>query len=195
LWLVLEVGAMGFHTYDPEMADRLEDAAFRYRHCSVEELLGALSLDGGTVVDVGSGTGFYTDEVARHADHVYGVDVQEAMHELYRENGVPDNVDLVTADAADLPIPDGEADAVFSTMTYHEYHTPAAMAEMRRVLRPGGRFVNVDWSADGPGEFGPPTDERYGPDDVRDNLDDAGFAVDRVDERPETWFALARASE
>jgi ubiquinone/menaquinone biosynthesis C-methylase UbiE len=195
MWVVPEVGGMGFHTYDPEMADRLEDATFRYRHCSVEELLGALSPDGDTIVDIGSGTGFYTDEVARLADRVYAVDVQEAMHERYRENGVPENVDLVTADAADLPVPEGEADAVFSTMTYHEYHTPAAMAEIRRVLRPGGRLVNVDWSADGPGESGPPTDERYGPDDVRDHLDESGFAVDRLDERPETLLAVALAPE
>lgn len=186
---------MGFHTFDPEKADWLEDAVFRYRYCSREELLAALSPAGDVVVDVGSGTGFYTDDVAAAADRVYAVDVQEEMHDMYREKGVPDDVELVTAGADDLPLPDGEADAVFSTMTYHEYHSPGALAEVRRVLSPGGRFVNVDWSADGTGEAGPPTDQRYGPDDVREHLADAGFAVDRLDARPETWFAAARNPE
>ncbi|WP_135820762.1 class I SAM-dependent methyltransferase [Halostella litorea] len=181
---------MGFHTYDPDRADRLEDAASRYRYCSAEELLGALA-DAGEVVDVGSGTGFYTDSVAAHADRVHAVDVQAAMHDRYREKGVPDNVDLVTAEAADLPLPDGAADAVVSTMTYHEFHGEAALAELRRVLRPGGRLVAVDWSADGPGESGPPVDERYGPADVRAHLTEAGFDPDRIDERPETWLAVA----
>ncbi|NHN48425.1 class I SAM-dependent methyltransferase [Halostella sp. JP-L12] len=181
---------MGFHTYDPENADRLEDAAFRYRHCSVEELLGPIP-DGGTVVDLGSGTGFYTDDVAKRADRVHAVDVQEAMHDRYREKGVPENVDLVTADAADLPFPDDEAAAVVSTMTYHEFYGAAALFELRRVLRPEGRLVLADWSADGAGESGPPTDERYGPDEVRGHLDAAGFVVERLDERPETWFLVA----
>ena len=185
---------MGFHTYDPENADRLEDAAFRYRHCSVEELLGPLPA-GETVVDLGSGTGFYTDDVARRADRVYAVDVQEAMHDVYREKGVPENVDLVTADAADLPLPDGEAAAVVSTMTYHEFYGAAALFELRRVLGPGGRLVIADWSARGAGESGPPTDERYGPDEVRGHFDAADFAVERLDERPETWFLVARVPE
>ncbi|WP_121821240.1 class I SAM-dependent methyltransferase [Halostella salina] len=185
---------MGFHTYDPERADNLEDAASRYRHCSAEELLGPLA-GASTVVDIGSGTGFYTDDVAAHADHVHAVDVQSEMHDRYREKGVPDNVDLVTAEAADLPLPDGEADAVVSTMTYHEFHSPDALAELRRVLAPGGRLVLVDWSADGPGEAGPPTDERFGPDDVREHLADAGFDLTRLDERPETWVAVATAPD
>jgi ubiquinone/menaquinone biosynthesis C-methylase UbiE len=185
---------MGFHTYDPDRADRLEDAASRYRYCSVEELLGALA-GASDVVDLGSGTGFYTDDVAAHADRVHAVDVQPEMHDIYREKGVPANVDLVTAEAADLPLPDGAADAVVATMTYHEFYSRAALAAVRRVLRPGGRLVLVDWSADGAGDAGPPTDERYGPDQVRDQITDAGLDLRRLDGRPETWLAVATVRE
>ena len=56
---------MGFHTFDAEKAGRLEDAGRRYQSVSREELVGALDLTGAeTVADLGSGTGFYTDDVA-----------------------------------------------------------------------------------------------------------------------------------
>ncbi|MFC4451437.1 class I SAM-dependent methyltransferase [Halorussus aquaticus] len=114
---------MGFHTFDPESADRLEDES-RYRYLSREELVGALALGSDrddTVADLGSGTGFYTDDVAPFAGEVRAIDVQAEMHELYREKGVPQNVELMTADVGDLPFADGELDAAFSTMTFHEF--------------------------------------------------------------------------
>ena len=72
--------------------DKLEDAQQRYRFLSAEELLWALSSDGDeTVADFGSGTGFYTDDVAPAVDQVYAVDIQEAVHDYYREKGVLNN--------------------------------------------------------------------------------------------------------
>jgi len=184
---------MAQHTFPVDRADALEEES-RYRYCSRDELVGALALDGTeTVADLGSGTGFYTDDVAPFAGEVYGVDVQPEMHDLYREKGVPGNVELVTAGVDDLPFGDGEVDAAFSTMTYHEYATPAALAELSRVVAPGGRVVTVDWSAHGDGESGPPTDERYDRDHAVELFEDAGFGVERADERPETFLVVATA--
>lgn len=185
---------MGFHTYPVERAASLEDPS-RYRYCSREELLGMLALDGTeTVVDLGSGTGFYTDDVAPFAEHVHAVDLQAEMHELYREKGLPANVTPVTADVADLPLEDGECGAAVTTMTYHEFYGEAALAEVRRVLGPNGRFVVVDWSAAGGGEDGPPTEERYDLATATEQLVDAGFEVEYSDERPETFAAVARST-
>ncbi|WP_135853929.1 class I SAM-dependent methyltransferase [Halorussus salinus] len=199
---------MGFHTFDPESADKLEDAS-RYRYLSREELVGALDLDPdrSAVADFGSGTGFYTDDVAPFASEVRAVDVQSEMHELYREKGVPENVSLVTADIGDLPFADGELDAAFSTMTFHEFagdghgdgaadragadDRSGAEVEVARVLREGGRFVVGDWSANGDGESGPPVGERYDRDEAVELLENAGFSVVRADERPETFFVVA----
>lgn len=70
---------MGFHTFDADQADRLEDAASRYCYLSREELLDALAPSPtDTVADIGSGTGFYTDDVAPHVEYVYAVDAQES---------------------------------------------------------------------------------------------------------------------
>jgi ubiquinone/menaquinone biosynthesis C-methylase UbiE len=184
---------MGFHTFDPDRAAKLEDPA-RLRYCSRDELVGALSpATDDYVADLGSGTGFYTREVAPFAGRVAGVDVQDAMHEQFREHGVPSNVTLVTADVAALPFADDELDGAFSTMTFHEFATPDALAEVRRTLAAGARFVVADWSAAGDGEDGPPLGERYDGDDATERLAAAGFEVSRVVERPETLFVVARA--
>ncbi|MGQ3414440.1 class I SAM-dependent methyltransferase [Natrinema sp. LN54] len=183
---------MGYHTFDAERADKLEVAGRRYRFVSAEELLWALSLSSDeTVADLGSGTGFFTDDVAPHAGEVYAVDVQEAMHEYYREKGVPANVDLVTSDVIKLPFDDGDVDAAFSTMTYHEFASDESLAEVRRVLAPDGRLVIVDWAATGSGEDGPPVDERYSADEATAALREARFEIEHTAVRPETFLVIA----
>ncbi|WP_122089301.1 class I SAM-dependent methyltransferase [Halalkalicoccus subterraneus] len=182
---------MGYHTFDATNADRLENAAERYRYLSREELVGTLEpTDTDVVADLGSGTGFYTDDVAPHVGQVYAVDVQDAMHEAYREKGVPPNVELVTSDVADLPFEANQLDGAFSTMTYHEFASDDSIDELARTLRPGGRLVLVDWSADGPGESGPPTDERYTAGDVVTALDDGNFEIDTATTRVETFVVV-----
>jgi len=183
---------MGFHTFDAEKAGRLEDAAKRYRSVSREELLGALELTGSeTVADLGSGTGFYTDDVAPYAERVYAVDIQSEMHEFYREKGVPEGVELVTSSIEELPFDDDELDGAVSTMTYHEFASESSLAELVRVLRPGGRLVVADWSADGEGESGPPVDERYSASEAAEALEKAGFEIDTEQSRVETFVVVA----
>ena len=185
---------MGFHTFDAERADRLEDPQRRYRVLSSEELNWALSLTGGeTVADLGSGTGFYTDDIATSAERVYAVDIQAEMHDYYREKGVPDNVSLVTSGVDDLPLESGSLDAAFSTMTYHEFATAAALREVSRVLDSGGRFVIVDWAASGDGSNGPPVDERFTVGEATEALGEGGFGIEFEAVRPETFLVVARA--
>ena len=185
---------MGFHTFDVDKADRLEDPSVRYRWVSAEELIGPLAPTGSDIVaDLGSGTGFYTDDVAPHVETVYGVDVQPEMHEFYREKGVPENVALVASDVADLPFTDGQLDGAFSTMTYHEFASPAAVAELARVIDTDGPLVIFDWSAAGRGEHGPPVDERFAADDAVDALETAEFEIVSAAERTETFGVVARS--
>jgi ubiquinone/menaquinone biosynthesis C-methylase UbiE len=184
---------MGFHTFDSDRADALEDAAIRYRYCSRERLHALVAPHPGMVVaDLGSGTGFYTDDLAPHVGTMYAVDVQTAMHDRYREKGVPEDVELIEADAVDLPLAADTLDAVVSTMTFHEFADPESMAEVARVLRSGGRLVTIDWDREGAGEAGPPRDETYALGDAVSLQTDAGFAVERATTRPETFVCVAR---
>ncbi|MGM0606150.1 MAG: class I SAM-dependent methyltransferase [Halobacteriota archaeon] len=183
---------MGFHTFDHEKADGLEDPG-RYRYCSREELLAAI--DAATrshVVDLGSGTGFYTDDLAAVVDRVSAIDIQPEMHAYYREKGVPENVELFERSTDDIPLADEGADAAVSTMTFHELPLEGTIEELRRVLEPGSPFVIVDWSANGAGEAGPPIDERYTVSEAVAEIEAGGFDVERASERPETFLVRSR---
>jgi len=177
---------MGFHMFDPARADQLEDPT-RYAYLSVDELLALFDPGPEDVVaDLGSGTGFYTDDVAAAAGTVYAVDVQPEMHELYRDKGLPENVTPVTATVESLPV-DDPLDAVVSTMTFHEFATPDAMDAVTDALAPGGRVALADWTRAGTGNAGPPLDERYAAADAVELCEDAGITVHRAEDRRETF--------
>lgn len=183
---------MGHHTFDAARADSLEAPEQRYRHLSREELLWALAPESDQVVaDLGSGTGFYTDDVAPHTARTYAVDVQSEMHEYYRDKGVPENVTLVTSGIASLPFGDGALDGAFSTMTYHEFVSDEALAEVERVLAADARLVVVDWGATGTGDQGPPVAERFSAEEAAGRLEDSGFEVSHQAVRPETFLLVA----
>ncbi len=181
---------MGFHTFDATQADRLEDPG-RYRYCSRDELIAALAVsEADHVLDLGSGTGFYTDDVAAVAGTVSAIDIQAAMHAAYAEKGVPENVERLEAGTDDIPLADNSAAKALSTMTFHELPLEGTIAEVTRVLSPGGRFVVVDWSKNGEGAAGPPLEERYDASAAADTLSAAGFQIERASERPETYLIV-----
>jgi SAM-dependent methyltransferase len=171
--------------------DRLRDPS-QYRYLSGEELRYFLNPDPGwTVADFGSGTGFYTDEIAPVVEKVYAVDILAEMHEHYREHGLPSNVETVTADFAETPFEDGALDGALSTRTFH-HGFETALDEIARTLRVGGRFVIVDWSATGAGERETPVEEEYFDlATVQSLLLDAGFSIRTAKERRETFVVVA----
>lgn len=98
------------------------------------------------VADVGSGTGFVAAGLAPLVKRVYVVDGSAAMIEVAKKNlSQFTNVEYHEADGASLPFPEESLDAVFANMYLHHIPDPlAAIREMMRVLRPGGRLVITD---------------------------------------------------
>jgi ubiquinone/menaquinone biosynthesis C-methylase UbiE len=183
---------MGFHTFDAERAAVLEDES-RFRFCSREELLSLVGANAGTrLLDVGSGTGFYTRELAPYVAETYALDLQPAMHAHHRDAGLAEEVHLLVGAADAVPLRADAVDAVVSTMTFHEFANDASLAELARVLRPGGRLVTVDWSLSGEQAAGPHPDERFALADAVRFAEDAGFAVDVARNRAETFVCVAR---
>ena len=177
---------MGFHVFDADLAENLDDPS-RYRYCSVEELTAPLQGGMGQVMDLGSGTGFYTEALRDVAERVLAVDIQPAMHRLHDERRPDPCVRLLTAAAAALPIADGTVDAAVSTATFHEFAGVDALEELARVIVPGGTVVTVDWSATGAGARGPPVDERFSLGAAMMQLEAAGFTTVSAEERTETF--------
>jgi len=101
------------------------------------------------VADVGAGTGYMTAGLAGLVSRVYVLDGSPAMLEIARGN-LKDFSNLVfqEADGLNLPLPAASLDAVFANMYLHHCAEPlAAIQEMARLLRPGGRLIITDMDA------------------------------------------------
>jgi SAM-dependent methyltransferase len=108
-----------------------------------------------TVGDLGCGTGQLAETVAPHVHRVIAVDASEDMLTAARARlDRLSNVDLRKGDLEALPIPAGELDAAVMSLVLHYSPDPArALAEVARVLQPGGRVLIVDMLPHEHGEY------------------------------------------
>ena len=103
----------------------------------------------GTILDLGSGTGYLSIEIARKAPglRVCGIDLSRQMVKIAERHakGV-DNAQFVFGNAAQLPFGDNSTDLVVSTGASHHWKTPRLVfGECHRVLKAGGEA----WIYDG----------------------------------------------
>jgi demethylmenaquinone methyltransferase / 2-methoxy-6-polyprenyl-1,4-benzoquinol methylase len=100
---------------------------------------------GDRVLDVGAGTGVSTEELARSGAFVVGADLSTGMLRAGRR--ARPEVPLLAGDALRLPFADGTFDAVtISFALRNVVDTEAALVELARVTRPGGRLVVCEFS-------------------------------------------------
>jgi ubiquinone/menaquinone biosynthesis C-methylase UbiE len=98
-------------------------------------------MGGGTILDLGSGTGYLSIEIAKKAPgaQVYGIDLSGQMVKISRRHarGVG-NAQFELGNAADLPFEDNSIDFIVSTGSLHHWKTPAKVFdECYRVLKTG----------------------------------------------------------
>jgi len=159
--------------------------------------------DLGDVLDLACGTANLLPRLAEwgaRVGHYTGVDVSS---EMLRAAGAKVSASsipaaVVVADAAALPFPGARFDTVVSASALHDFPAPEhALAEARRVLRPGGRLLLVDWSR---GRIamralnawlrlsGDSFRRMYTIDEAGALLRDAGFRVVTVERRAIGWL-------
>jgi ubiquinone/menaquinone biosynthesis C-methylase UbiE len=101
---------------------------------------------GARAADIGAGTGFFTEALVSRGVSVIAVDQSEGMlQEMRRKFAGVEGIEYRVGDAEHLPIPNEEVGHVLANMYLHHVERPgAAIAEMARILAPGGTLVITD---------------------------------------------------
>ncbi|MEO7795626.1 MAG: methyltransferase domain-containing protein [Thermoanaerobaculia bacterium] len=140
--------------YDPLMRATLRERRFK------RQLVEQAGIEPGhRVLDLGCGSATLTVLVKqlRPGAEVVGVDADPEILRLARQKIVDEGleVSLEQASAMRLPFADGRFDRVLTSLMFHHLtreHKREALADARRVLRPGGELHVADWGrAHGPG--------------------------------------------
>lgn len=123
------------------LARRLEPAA--------DALVDAAAPQSGEhVLDVAAGTGNVAIRAAARGAKVTAADIAPRMVQLGRQR-TGETVEWIEADVEDLPILDNTVDVVLSAFGVIFAPRPeVALAQLRRVLKPGGRLALTAWTAD-----------------------------------------------
>jgi ubiquinone/menaquinone biosynthesis C-methylase UbiE len=151
---------------------------------------------GQSVADIGAGTGYFSVRLARAAagPKVYAVDIEPSMVDYVRKRAEKEGLKNITAvragsDRTNLPEP---VDLALIVDTYH--HIPGRVAyfgELRKSLKPGGRVAIIDFKKGAPD--GPPEEFRFTPEQISDELGQAGFVLSaRHDFLPRQNFLIYR---
>ncbi|HEU4973630.1 MAG TPA: class I SAM-dependent methyltransferase [Baekduia sp.] len=173
-------------THDPKKFDparaHLLDAPERERYLPTDALVALLDLQGGeTVVDYGAGTGRLTVPVAealRPRGRAVATDSsREMVGHLRARTEDRANVEVLHVPDDAVPLPDGAADRVLAINLLHEVRGERALAEIRRLLAPGGFALVVDWERGRPRPAGPPDELLYDAAEARAELAQAGLDV------------------
>lgn len=130
------------------------------------------------VADVGTGTGFVLQGLAPHTAYLVGFDASADMLAIARQNlAAYPTIELHEAKGQQLPAADNSFDAVFANMYLH--HTPepsSAIAEMTRILKPGGKLIITDLDSH---------DQSW----MQTQMADCWLGFDRAD--IQNWYATA----
>ena len=129
----------------------VDNSAQAYERYLVTAVMAAFADDlveivrpGDRVLDVACGTGIVARRAAARGAEVVGADLNGQM--LAVASAAEPAIEWLEADAADLPFPDGAFDVVLCQQGLQFMPDPAAaVAEMRRVLAPGGRLAVSVW--------------------------------------------------
>jgi arsenite methyltransferase len=148
------------------------------------EVVTALKLKEGEVIaDIGAGSGYFTFRLAHHvgdAGRVYAVDVGADMI-VHLNRRIRDlqlkNVVTILAAPDDPLLADASVDRFFICDTWHHIENhPSYLALLKKMLKPGGQIVMVDFKKEQT-PMGPPMEMRISRADLVKEMETNGFKV------------------
>ncbi|WP_054861646.1 methyltransferase domain-containing protein [Gracilibacillus sp. JCM 18860] len=117
------------------------------------KVLKALS-DGDSVLDLAPGPGYLSMELAKLGDfQITGLDISDKLVQMAQNNADKAglNIDFRHGDAANMPFDDQSFHLIVCRAAFKNFAQPVkCLNEMRRVLKPGGKVVIIDFKGDVP---------------------------------------------
>jgi ubiquinone/menaquinone biosynthesis C-methylase UbiE len=113
--------------------------------------IAAVAPPGGTILEIAPGPGFLSIELAKLGFRVRAVDISKTFIEIARRNAASEEIDaqFEIGNAAALPVADASVDVTMCRAAFKNFGEPVkALAEMRRVLKPGGTALLIDMRRD-----------------------------------------------
>ncbi len=152
----------------------------RWAQWDPPQFLARLGLQKGqSVLDLGSGPGFWTlplAELVGSEGNVWALDASQEMLDTLASRNPPVQVHLLRTELPKIALPDHSTDLAWTAFVFHEVEPPEELAhELYRVLKPAGRVFVLDWRPDAVREKGPPREHRLTPEQVMAWLRGAGF--------------------
>ena len=125
-----------------------------YPEAAVAAIVSTFGLDRSSrALDLGAGTGIFSRQLAAHVGTITAVEPSSSM----RETMLATTTGITVLDGRDdaIPLADGSVDVVVVAQAFHWFNAPRALAEIHRVLVPGGglaliwneRDESIDWMA------------------------------------------------
>jgi len=145
------------------------------------EVILALALKPDAVIaDIGSGTGYFSVRLAHMVaeGRVYGVDIEPDMVKYLSERAKRDglkNLISVTGAPDDPRLPEKVDLIIMVDVIHHIENRDGYFRRLHDSLKTGGRIAIIDFRMDSP--CGPPKSARLTPDDVKAELNGAGYAL------------------
>ena len=133
-------------TYFNEKADGWDENVAERDMGKLEQMAGRLELKHGSMLlDVGTGTGVFIPYLfgsIGKKGRIIALDIAEEMLKKARTKDFDGNIDYIQADIGEIPLPDGTFDSVVCYSSFpHFQDKPGALAEIKRVMKGGGRLA------------------------------------------------------
>ncbi|SEH77379.1 Methyltransferase domain-containing protein [Halobacillus karajensis] len=170
---------MGGHRFNPEKADKLlsED---RQQQLPYKQFMNMLELkERDVVADLGAGNGYFTIPMAEHTkESVFALDIEPTMIEMLKNRATEaqvNNIEYLVSDLEHIPIASQTIDKVMVSLVIHEVPSiENALIEIRRILKPGGLVLFIEWEAI-EADDGPPIHEKIPSEELSEALQTQGF--------------------